>query len=345
MRYSIGDYEFKVEEFFPYELFERITEVRVKNPEVVYLEAESRKRRESLTEDGKLTILACDHPARCVTKSGDDPIAMANRYSYLGRILRVITAPEFDGVMGTPDIIEELFIVNYLVKEAGGEGFLDGKVILGCMNRGGLSGTIFEMDDRFTAFTPQQIAEMRLDGAKMMFRLDPNSPDSGKTIMYCAQAVNECVDLGIPVFIEALWVEKTEEGYKAVKRAEELAKVVGVASALGKTSAYTWLKIPYCDNFEIVARTTTLPILMLGGASRGDPTPVIEEFVNGMRAGSNVRGALVGRNVHHPGKDDPLAVALAINGVVHEGYDLDEAIRCLMENRGRDMDRLRRYFK
>ena len=344
MRYSIGDYRFNVEEFFPWELFSRIVEVRVNSPDVIYQEAQARKRRETLTRDGKLTILACDHPARNVTKSGDDPIAMANRHSYLGRILRVITSEEFDGVMGTPDIIEELFIVNHLIKEAGGEGFLDDKVILGCMNRGGLSGTIFEMDDRFTAFTPQQIAEMRLDGAKMMFRLDPNSPDSGETIMYCAQAVNECLEYGLYAFVEALWVEKTEEGYKSIKRAEELAKVVGVASALGVSSAYTWLKIPYCENFEIVARATTLPILMLGGASRGDPTPVLEEFVNGMKAGPTVRGALVGRNVHHPGDDDPLAVALAVNGIVHKGYDLDQAIKCLMENRGRDMDRLRRYL-
>jgi DhnA family fructose-bisphosphate aldolase class Ia len=344
MRYSIGDYKFNVEEFFPYELYSKITEVRVDFPDVVYQEAQARKRRETLTRDGKLTILACDHPARNVTKSGDDPIAMANRRSYLGRVLRVITSEEFDGVMGPPDIIEELLIVNYLVKEAGGEGFLDEKVILGCMNRGGLSGTIFEMDDRFTAYTAEMIAEMRLDGAKMMFRLDSNSSDSGKTIMYCAQAINECLEYGIYPFVEALWVEKTEDGYKAVKRAEELAKVVGVASALGVSSAYTWLKIPYCDNFEIVAGATTLPILMLGGASRGDPTPVLEEFVNGMKAGPNVRGALVGRNVHHPGDDDPLAVALAINGIVHKGYDLDQAVECLMESRGKEMDRLSKYL-
>ena len=32
----------------------------------------------------------------------------------------------------------------------GGRGFLDGRVLVGSMNRGGLAGTSFEMDDAFT---------------------------------------------------------------------------------------------------------------------------------------------------------------------------------------------------
>ncbi len=31
-------------------------------------------------------------------------------------------------------------------------GALDGKVVIGSMNRGGLAGTVFEVDDRFTAY-------------------------------------------------------------------------------------------------------------------------------------------------------------------------------------------------
>lgn len=346
MGYYIGDYEFKVEEFFPQYMFDMITDIRVNYPEVVKKEAQVRKRREKLAgKDGKLTILALDHPARRVVRAGDDPIIMGDRLSYLGRALRVITSPEFDGFMGTPDIVEEIFIVNYLLKLNGGQSFLDEKVILGCMNRGGLAGVVYEMDDTFTAFTAESIKELRLDGAKMMFRLEVNSPESGKTIQYCAEAVTRCNRLGIPVFIEPLPTEKTEQGFKNIKRADELVKVVCIASALGESSMNTWLKIPYCENFEIVARASTCPKLMLGGESLGDPTPVIEEFVKGMKAGKSIRGALVGRNVHHPGKDDPRAVALAINGVVHNGFTLEEAISCLIENRGKGMDDLTKYIK
>jgi len=344
LRYAIGDYEFHPEEFFPRELFDRITDTRVSRPEVVEEEAQGRRRRPRLTRDGRLTILAADHPARMVTAVGDDPVAMGNRWTLLARILRVLTAEEFDGVMTTPDILEELLIVHRLDKELGGPGFLDGKVLLGCMNRGGLSGAAFELDDRMTAFTPEMIASRRLDGAKVMFRLDPGQPASLDTMMYCVEAINACHARGIPVFLEALMVEHVDGKYRTLKTAEALIKVVSVASGLGGASALTWLKIPYCEHYERVAEATTCPILMLGGESRGDPTGILEEFAAGMRAGGTVRGALVGRNVTFPGRDDPRAVALAVDAVVHRGVSAEEAVALLAEVRGQEMDRFTRWL-
>lgn len=346
MDYSIGDYEFKVEEFFPQYIFDMITEIRVNSGDILKKEARVRTRREKIAgADGRLTILAADHPARRIVGSGDESLVMGDRLSYLGRLLRVITSPDFDGVMGTPDIIEDLFIINHLVRSGGGPSFLDNKVILGCMNRGGLAGVAFEMDDRFTAFTAESIKDLGLDGSKIMFRLDIHSPESGKTIMYCADAINECNKLGITTFLEPLPVESTDEGYKVLKNTEEMVKIVGIASALGGTSMNTWLKLPYCENYDIVARASTLPKLMLGGSSKGNPTPTITEFVNGMKAGKSIRGALVGRNVHQPGKDDPRAVALAINGVVHQGFSVDQAVDHLMESRGKGMDDLTKFIR
>jgi DhnA family fructose-bisphosphate aldolase class Ia len=336
-------YSFKTEEFLPEELFAKITDIRVEMPEIIEAEAKARKKRAKLTRDGKLTILAADHPARAITKSGDDPLIMGNRFEYLGRILRVITSPEFDGVMGTPDILEDLLIVNYLIKEKGGESFLDEKVMLGCMNRGGLKGAEFEMDDKMTAFTPESIHNLRLDGAKLMVRFDLTNPGSLNTMFYCAEAVNELNALGIPAFIEPLPV--TSGDYKVKKEAAEITKIVGIASAIGASSSLTWLKIPYCENYEIVSRATTCPILMLGGESRGDPRPILEEFAKGMKAGPNIRGALVGRNVTFPGPEDPRAVALAVNGIVHKGWSAEEAVKSVKETRGQEMDGLRRYFK
>lgn len=341
--YSLGAYRFDLESFFPVGLFGAITEVRVRRPEVVAEEAATRHRREPLAPDGKLTILAADHPARGLTNVGADPLAMGDRYQYLGRVIRVISGEEFDGVMATTDIVEELFIVNRLVKEAGGPGFLDGKVILGCMNRGGLAGTVFEMDDRFTSFTPGRIAALRLDAAKVMFRLADDDPGSLETIMGCVQAIRDLNVLGIPVFLEPLVVREADSKWKNVNEAAAIIKVVNIASALGDSSLNLWLKIPYCEGYERVARATTLPILMLGGEAAGDPTGILEEFALGMRAGPNVRGALVGRNVLFPGLDDPLATAMAVQRIVHDGFDAAQAIDYLMENRERDMDRFRRW--
>jgi DhnA family fructose-bisphosphate aldolase class Ia len=342
-RHTVKGYRFDLEGFFPRALFEAITDVRLRRPEVVAAEAARRKRRDVLAPDSKLTILAADHPARRLTNVGSDPVAMGDRYQYLGRILRVIASDEFDGVMATTDVIEELFIVSHLVREAGSPPFLDGKVMLGCMNRGGLAGTVFEMDDRFTSFTPDSIAALRLDAAKMMFRLADNDPGSLDTIASCAEAISKLNALGISTFLEPLAVQKTEGRWKTLKEPTALIKVIGVASALGGSSLRLWLKIPYCHDFEQVARATTLPILMLGGEAAGDPTGILEEFAAGMRAGSNVRGALVGRNVLFPGDDDPLATAMAVQRIVHEGLDAGQAVGHLMASRSRDMDRLSRW--
>nr|MDO8099049.1 aldolase [Candidatus Njordarchaeota archaeon] len=356
LTYSIGSYAFKVEDFFPKDLFDKITDIRVGGVgtalqrvakrakakigrgSIVLEEARKRMRRPSLTKDGKLTILAADHPARMVTQVGDDPVAMGNRYELLGRILRVITDEEFDGVMSTPDIIDELFIVNHLVKEAGGKSFLDNKVILGCMNRGGLSGTVFEMDDMMTAYTSEGVKEMRLDGAKIMFRLETTEKESGLTISYCARVINELNKLGIPVFVETLPVKKEAGKYKTVKDVTPLIQVIGVASGLGYSSMNTWLKIPYCEDFGRVAKATTCPILLLGGEATGSPIDILKQFVEGMKAGKNVRGALVGRNVTYPGRDDPLAVASAVYRIVHKGYTAQEASDHINNTRGKNID-------
>ena len=345
--YSIGDYKYGTASFFPEKVFAALTDLRVQGiASILESEAEARQKRPSLTLDGKLTILAADHPGRMVTNVGDDPIAMGNRYEYLGRVLRVITDPTFDGLMGTPDVIEDVLLVNYLYKQRGGKSFLDNKVLLGSMNRGGLAGTVWEMDDRYTSYTPDGIAALRLDGGKVMFRLDVNDAGSGLTLDYTAQVINEMADMGLPIFVEALMMEKTADGkYRNRKEATASIKAIGVGASLGTTSAFTWLKIAYCDNYPSVARSTTLPILMLGGEAKNDPTPMITEFVNGMAAGPSIRGALVGRNILFPGKDDPLAVALAVNGIVHQGFTVEKALECIGLNRDKNLAIFKKWAK
>jgi len=341
--YSLGDYAFDLAEFFPDAVFDAITEIRVNSPEVIVEEAKRRRRRQRLTTDGKLTILAADHPGRGVTRVGDSPLLMGDRQEYLGRVLRVITSDDFDGVMGPPDLIEDLIVVNYLVREGGGPSFLDGKVMVGCMQRGGVAGIRGEIDDRFGACTAQTMHEMGLDGGKMMFRVIPEDERTLKTIDYCARAVTELNSYGLVPFVEALPLKVIEGEYRSNYTVAQLIKFVCVAAALGDSSRRTWLKIPYIDGFEWVAQATTLPILMLGGAAKGDPTPLLQDFCMGMRVRPNVRGVLVGRNVLFPGSDDPLAVAMAVNGIVHKGFLVQQAIERLMDNRGLSTDLLARH--
>ncbi|MEK6320859.1 MAG: hypothetical protein AABN33_04155 [Acidobacteriota bacterium] len=320
---------FRADDFLPEKLLTRLTDIRVQDPDYALRAATSRVRRTALTLDGKLNILAADHPARRVTGVGGNPLGMANRHDYLARIVRVLMGGAVDGVMATMDIIEDLLILNDL----SGHDSLKDKLLIASLNRGGLAGSSWEMNDPITGASPAACAAWKLDGAKILMRICDEEADSLKTIVASGVAITELNALGIPTFLEPLPVVRTDKGYKVVKTAEALAKIVGVASALGDSSRYLWLKLPYCENYDVVARATTLPILLLGGESAGDPTAFLREVARGMAAGANVRGALVGRNVLYPGDDDPLAVAEAVGGIVHQGWTLEQAVDSKLRRR------------
>lgn len=329
---------FNSKEFLPAATLARLTELRIADPDRPLRAAQERKRREQLTRASRLNLLAADHPARRVTGVGANPIAMCDRHDYLARIVRALMSDAVDGVMATMDIIEDLLSLDALLREAGGQSLLDYKLLVASFNRGGLAGSVWEMDDPMTGATAATCAEWKLDGAKVLMRLCDDDPASLKTLLASAQAINETNALKLPMFLEPLPVVETESGFKVVKTAEALAKIVGVASALGDSSRYLWLKLPYCENYEVVARATTLPILLLGGESVGDATPLLREIAAGMAAGSNVRGALVGRNVLYPGDEDPLAVAEAAGRIIHNSLTVEQALDVLPAFRERDLD-------
>ncbi|MCB1022217.1 MAG: aldolase, partial [Acidobacteria bacterium] len=255
--------------------------------------------------------------ARRVTAAGANPLAMADRADFLGRILRVLESERVDGVMATMDVLEELLIVAGLRAAAGQPDPLAGKLLIASLNRGGLAGVAWEMDDPMTGPSPETCAAWKLDGAKILLRLCDSDPASLHTLEATAEAMRETERAGLPMFLEPLPIERTDAGFRVEKTPEALAKIVGVASALGNNSRRLWLKLPYCEGYEAVAKATTLPILLLGGESAGNIAPFVEELSRAMAAGANVRGALVGRNVLYPGDGDPLEAAEAVGRVVH----------------------------
>lgn len=322
---------FRAEEFLTDDLMTQITQVRVGNPQYTWLRAQSRLRPEALKPDGKLNLLAADHPARRVTKVGDNPLGMADRRDYLARIYRVLSAGSVDGLMATMDLIEEVLILDGLLMDRGQESVVDGKHLIASLNRGGLAGVSWELDDPITGPGVDTCAEWKLDGVKMLLRVADDERDSLKTLLASAQAINACNAHRLPMYLEPLVVKRGDSGWTVVKDAAALAKLVGVASALGDSSRYLWLKLPYAKGFEVVARATTLPILLLGGEAAGDPAPFLEEMQQAMQSGHNVRGALVGRNVLYPGDGDPLQMAEAVGGIVHKGWGVQEALAGLRE--------------
>jgi hypothetical protein len=336
---------FSSSDYFPEAAAARIVETRVADPEYPLRVATKRIRRERIAPGGKLCIIAADHPARRVTKVGGNPIQMADRRDYLARIIRILQCENVDGLMSTMDILEDLLTLDGLLAEGGAPALLDGKLLIASLNRGGLAGTCWELDDPITGPAPETCAAWRLDGAKVLLRIGDDDPGSLKTMLASADAITKCNALHLPMFLEPLPVTRTAGGWSVVKTGEALARIAGVASALGDSSRYLWLKLPYCDGYDVVARSTTLPILLLGGESAGNPAPFLNQMASALAAGPNVRGALAGRNVLYPGDEDPLGMAAAVAGIIHHGWPVERALDEIAAHQKRGLDFLARCFR
>jgi hypothetical protein len=310
----------------PDALIARLVDKRVSDPDFPWRSAQLRRRRPVFAPDGKLCLLAADHPARRVTAAGSDPLAMADRRDFLARILRVLSSPRVDGVMATMDILEDLLTLDAFRRQAGAVPLLDGRLLIASLNRGGLAGAVWELDDPVTGPSCASCAAWRLDGAKMLLRVADDDPASLKTMLACAEQITEGHRFGLRLFVEPLPAVREGGSLRILKTPEALARLAGVATALGASSRNLWLKLPYCEGYERVARATTCPILLLGGETAGNAEPFLRQVHAALGAGPTVRGALAGRNVLYPGADDPLAAAEALGGVIHEGWTVEQAL-------------------
>ena len=275
--------------------WDALLHVRAHEPEATAQAYASRRRAgRVLSERGTLFLVAADHPARGSLRSGDDAMAMADRRSVLARLVAALKHPDVDGVLGSPDVIEELLLL----------GALDGKLVIGSMNRGGLDGASWTMDDRFTGYHAASIAENRLDGGKMLLRLDDRDPSTAGTLEGCAQAVSELADRGLLAMVEPLPYHRDDDGALTLRKdTPALARAITIASALGTTSARTWLKMPACDDPEVVFNATTLPCVVLGGVPSPDPQQDLHSWGRALTQ-PTVRGLVVGRALLYPPDGD-----------------------------------------
>ncbi|HET7015832.1 MAG TPA: aldolase [Streptosporangiaceae bacterium] len=278
-----------------------IGQTRALDPGAVAVAAAARRRRPWLGSAGRLMIIAADHPARGVLAAGDRPMAMANRADLLDRILVALARPGVDGILGSADIIEDLLLL----------GALDGKVVLGSMNRGGLPGTAFEIDDRFTGYNAAAIGAAGLDGGKMLLRIDPGDPATANTLESCANAVTDLAQRGLVAIVEPFMVLAGHRGNDLSPDA--VIKSIAIASGLGSTSAYTWLKIPVVEEMERVAAASTLPALLLGGDVGDKPDEMFDRWRRALSL-PGIYGLVTGRNLLYPPDDDVAgAVDIAVS--------------------------------
>jgi DhnA family fructose-bisphosphate aldolase class Ia len=278
-----------------------VAEVRAHNPGAIATAWQNRTTRPTLRGNGRLMIVAADHPARGALGVGSRSTAMNSRTDLLDRLRAALADPGVDGVLATADILDDLVLL----------GALDDKVVFSSFNRGGLAGSSFELDDRMTGATAASTAAARMNGGKMLCRIDLGDPGTVSTLAACAQAVDELASHELVAMLEPFMSTRVEGKVRNDLSPDAVIKSVHISQGLGSTSAYTWMKLPVVEEMDRVMESTTMPTLLLGG----DPADPDEAFASWEKALGlpSVRGLIVGRTLLYPNDDDvSSAVATAV---------------------------------
>ncbi|GGY22278.1 Cgl0159 family (beta/alpha)8-fold protein [Streptomyces xanthochromogenes] len=280
--------------------------IRARHPGAVAEAAARRVRRPLLRGDGgRLMVIAADHPARGALGVGGDGLAMADRGDLLDRLRLALSRPGVDGVLAGADVLEDLLLL----------GALDDKVVIGSMNRGGLAGAAFELDDRFTGHRAQDLDRLGFDAGKLLLRIDYQDPGSLDTLHAAARAVDDMAERQLPLFVEPFICHRHNGKVVHDLSAEAVTRSIAIASGLGGTSAYTWLKVPVTENPDDMARvmaTSTLPAVLLGGDIGDDQDAAFEKWRGALQL-PTVQGLVAGRSLLYPADGD---VAAAVDTAV-----------------------------
>lgn len=282
--------------------YRQLSEIRLTSPEAVAAAAAARTPFAGFASSKQVFIIAADHPARGALGAGGDDTAMADRRQLLDRLLIALAQPGCVGILGSPDILDDLLLL----------GALDGKLVFGSINRAGLLRSSFEFDDRNTGFTPRGIQAAGYEGGKMLVRIAHEDAATPALLSRVAEVVDDLAERRLYAMLEP-FVSVWDGGrVRNLLDPASVALSVGVSQALGTSSAYTWMKLPVVDDMDEVMASTTLPTVLLGGDSSASLDSLYDAWGRAL-ALPGVIGLTVGRTLLYPADGD---VASAVAGAV-----------------------------
>ncbi len=269
--------------------YAHLTTIRLEDPDAIARAAAGRRRHPGLKAGVQSFIVAADHPARGALSVRGNKTAMADRRDLLDRLRIALDNPAVDGILASPDIMDDLLLL----------GALEGKLVFGSMNRGGLAGLVNEFDDRFTGHTAAALKALGADGGKMLTRICLDDPDTVVTLEATARAIDSLAAQKLIAMVEPFLSVRKNGKVRNDLSTDAVIKSVAIASGLGSTSAYTWMKLPVVADMERVLAATTMPTVLLGG----DPSGSEDEVFASWRAAlalPGVQGLTVGRALLYP---------------------------------------------
>jgi len=148
---------------------------------------------------------------------------------------------------------------------------------------------------------------LRLGADAVAVSAFPGSPVEVESLERLAHVITAAHRWGLPVMAEMVPGGFDSPPDKRTPHAIALA--VRVAAELGAD----FVKTPYCTNFAQVIAGCYVPVVVLGGAKRGNEASMLSDVAAAMQAGG--AGVAIGRNIFQA--DDPTAMTAAVARVVH----------------------------
>jgi DhnA family fructose-bisphosphate aldolase class Ia len=241
-------------------------------------------------------ILAADHRARGV-------VTMENYADFFGALTRAL--PHCDGILATAQPLAGLAAAGHL--GATQRTYLS-------LNRTGLAGSAFELDDRLVASVPRAAAD-GWTGIKHMTRIDMDDPVTSAALELLGQVLEQSREAGLEALIEPLvWRDgRVARDPDSVVFAALIAHDLGAPVVKVPVPAAP----PGRERQRAVARVVAsvgVPVLFLGGPL-GDAgrEPVLDEVRDVMQGGGH--GMAMGRTIYQD--PDPAEMAGLVRALVH----------------------------
>ena len=241
-------------------------------------------------------ILAADHRARAV-------LTTESWAEFFGSLAKAL--PSCDGILATAQPLEGLAAAGHVT--ARHRTYLS-------INRTGLAGSAFELDDRLVASVGRAASD-GWTGIKHMTRIDLADSLSASALELLGQVLEEARDAGLEALVEPLvW----HEG-----RVRRDADAVVLAAVIAHDIGAPVIKVPVpsvapgTERQRAVARVVAsvgAPVLFLGGPrAEGGRDLVLEEVRDVMEGGG--AGMAMGRTIYQD--HDPAEMAGLVSALVH----------------------------
>jgi DhnA family fructose-bisphosphate aldolase class Ia len=157
---------------------------------------------------------------------------------------------------------------------------------------------------------------LRLGADAVAVNAFPGSPDELQTLEALATIVRESHAWGMPVMTEM--IPGGFDSAPEFRTQSNIALSVRVAAELGAD----FVKTPYTAGFEAVTSTCYVPVVILGGAKRGNERDMLVDIKAAVDAGG--KGVAIGRNIFQA--EDPTAMVAAVSAILHHDASVDEAL-------------------